>query len=235
MTKSKNPSRFFVNAIANWGAFLFVAIVSFFLSPFIVQHLGATAYGVWSLLVALVGYLGLLDFGVRGAVTRYVAHHYAVDDNEACSSIVTAGLVMFGILGLLAILLSGVFAYFSPTLFNIPETLVLEARIALILGGLTVATTLIGAVFAGVVTGLERFDISSGVEVGVTAIRTIAVVIALNAGYGLVALGYIHLAASVLYGVAAWTTVRRIYPALRLKLRGSLMPHIKTIVSFSAF
>ena len=235
MANTDRTSRFFRNAAANWSAFLFVAIVSFFLSPFVVHHLGGTAYGVWSLLAALVGYLGLLDFGVRGAVTRYVAHHHAVGDNEGCASIVSAGLVLFGFLGSLAILLSGVFAYFSPLLFNIPEAMVQDARLVLVLGGLTVATTLIGAVFAGVVTGLERFDISSGIEIVVTTVRTIAVVIALKAGHGLVMLGCIHLATSILYGLAAWITVRRVYPALRVRFRGALKPHIKTIVSFSAF
>lgn len=232
---TKLSSRFFRNAVANWIAFLFVAIVSFFLSPFVVQHLGGTAYGLWSLLVALVGYLGLLDFGVRGAITRYVAHYHAVSDNEGSSSIVSAGLVLFGFLGTLAILLSGVFAYLSPFLFSIPESMVQDARLVLVLGGLTVATTLIGAVFAGVVTGLERFDISSGVEIVVTTIRTIAVVVALKAGHGLVMLGCIHLGASVLYGLGAWITVKRVYPALRLSFHGPLNPHIRTIVSFSAF
>ena len=229
------PSRFYQNAIANWVAFLFVAIVSFFLSPFIVHHLGGTAYGVWSLLVALVGYLGLFDFGVRGAVTRYVAHHHAIDEDDKCSSIVSAALVLFGILGAMAILVSGGFAYLAPLLFNIPESLVDDSRIVLFLGGVTIATTLIGAVFAGVVTGLQRFDISSGVEIAVTAIRTIAVVAALNEGYGLVVLGCIHLVASVLYGAAAWLTVRRIYPSLRFRTNAPLMPHVRTIVSFSAF
>jgi O-antigen/teichoic acid export membrane protein len=232
---TKLSSRFFRNAAANWIAFLFVAIISFFLSPFVVQHLGGTAYGVWSLLVALVGYLGLLDFGVRGAVTRYVAHHHAVSDNEGSSAIVSAALMLFGFLGTLAILLSGVFAYLSPFLFNIPETMVQDARWVLVLGGLTVATTLTAAVFAGIVTGLERFDISSGLEIAITTIRTIAVVVALQAGHGLVMLGCIHLAASILHGLAAWITVKRIYPALRLSFHGPLKPHIKTIVSFSAF
>ena len=235
MHRSHRPSHFYQNAIANWVAFLFVAIVSFFLSPFIVHHLGGTAYGVWSLLVALVGYLGLLDFGVRGAVTRYVAHHHAIEEDDKCSSIVSAALVLFGFLGALAILLSVGFAYLSPLLFNIPESLIEDSKVVLFLGGLTIATTLIGAVFAGVVTGLQRFDISSGVEIAVTAVRTIAVVVALQEGYGLVALGVIHLVASVLYGAAAWLTVRRIYPALRFRTNAPLMPHVRTIVSFSAF
>ena len=45
------------NAIANATAFLVIAIVGFFLSPYLVAHLGATRYGVWSLITGLVGYL----------------------------------------------------------------------------------------------------------------------------------------------------------------------------------
>lgn len=235
MSEASGRARFARNAIWNWTAFLFVALVGFFLSPFIVRHLGGTAYGVWSLLVALVGYLGLLDFGVRGAVTRYVAHHHAVDDHAGNASIVTAALSLYGLLGLLAVLASGVFAWLAPLFFNIPPELADDARIALVLGGLTVASTLVGAVFAGVVTGLERFDISSGVEIAMTTVRTIAVVIALDAGFGLVALGVIHLAVSILQGAVAWVNVKRIYPALRITFRDRLMPHVKTIVSFSAF
>ena len=235
VTRPDRPSGIARNAIANWAAFLFVAVVSFFLSPFVVNHLGNTAYGVWSLLVAVVGYLGLLDFGVRGAVTRYVAHHHAAGDNEGCSSIVSAGLALFGLLGCAAILLSGVLALLSPLLFNIPEQLANDARIVLVIGGLTVAVALVSAVFGGVVTGLERFDISSGVEILLTAIRTLAVVLALREGYGLVMLGCIHLASSVLYGVAAWLTVKKVYPDLRLRFRIPLLPHVRTILSFSMF
>ena len=214
---------------------MFVSVTAFFLSPFVVHHLGDTAYGVWSLLVSVVGYLGLLDFGVRGAVTRYVAHHHAAGDSEGCSSIVSAGLVLFGLLGVVAILLSGVLAFLSPLFFNIPEPLVTDARIVLVIGGLNVAVTLISAVFGGVVTGLERFDVSSGVEILLTATRTAAIVFALREGYGLIALSGIHLAGSVLYGVAAWVTVKKLYPELRLRFRTPLLPHIRTILSFSMF
>jgi hypothetical protein len=83
---NQNRSRFARNAVANWIAFLFTAIVGFFLSPFVVEHLGATRYGVWSLLAGLVGYLGLLDLGIRQAVNRYVAHHRAVGAHEESPS-----------------------------------------------------------------------------------------------------------------------------------------------------
>src|SRR3954462_11714355 len=134
MTTSHPRSRFARNAVANWIAFLFSAIVAFFLSPFVVHHLGATGYGVWSLLAGLIGYLGLLDLGIRQAVNRYVAHHHAVGAHEESSSVVSAALVLFGMLGAVAVLASSVVAWFAPFVFSIPEPLVDDTRIIVVLG-----------------------------------------------------------------------------------------------------
>jgi len=235
VTAAGRPKGIAKNIAANWVAFLYVAIVGFFLSPFIVNRLGTNAYGVWSLLVAVVGYLGLLDFGVRGAVTRYVAHHHASGDDGGSSAIVSAALVLFGLLGIVAIVLAGALAFMAPRFFNIPGELLADTRVVLCLGGLTVAVTLLGAVFGGVVTGLERFDVNSGIEIVMTTIRAAAVVMALKAGYGLVALGCIHLTISALQGVVAWTAARRLYRAMRLQFRSPLIPQMRTIVTFSAF
>src|SRR6266853_119551 len=224
MTDQSRPSRFARNALANWIAFLFAAIVAFFLSPFVVQHLGATGYGVWTLIGGLVGYLGLLDLGIRQAVNRYIAHYKAVGAHDEGSSIVSAAIRLFGLLGILAICLSGILAYFAPIFFNIPESLVDDTRIIVVLGGLTVAATLMGGVFGGVVTGLERFDIQCGLEIFVTTVRTVAIVLALREGYGLVSLACIQLAASVLNWFVYWAAVHKAYRELRLRFRGPLFP-----------
>jgi O-antigen/teichoic acid export membrane protein len=235
VANTTRPAGISRNVGANWLTFLLVAGVSFFLSPFVVNRLGNTAYGVWTLLTALVGYLGLIDFGVRGAVTRYVAHHHAAGDNEACSSIVSAGIVLFGLLGTVAILSSGLLAFVFPIFFNIPESLVTDTRVVLFAGGLTVAVTLLSGVFGGVIVGLERFDIAAGVEILITTIRTVAIVLALLEGYGLIMLAFIQLASSVLMGVASWAVVQKLYPELRLRFRTPHLPHMRTIVSFSMF
>lgn len=231
----KSGPSIFRNAIYNWAALFYVAAISFFLSPVVVHTLGAAAYGVWSLLVAVVGYLGLLDFGVRGAVTRYVAHHHAVNDLESSSLIMTSAMVLFGVLGSLAVLIACGISWLAPHLFNIPPDLMAEARIVLIIGGITMLATLIGAVFGGAVTGLERFDISSTAEIGLTTFRSAAVFIALKTGYGLVTLALIHLGSAIVYGIIMWIAVRKILPSLRFRFRERLMPWVRTILSFSAY
>lgn len=227
-------SRFTRNAIANWLGFLFTAVVGFFLSPFVVEHLGATRYGVWSLIAGLVGYLGLLDLGIRQAVNRYTAHHRATGTHEESSNIVSAALRLFGFLGALALLVAAALAFLAPDLFNIPGDLVDDARAIILIGGATVAVTLVGGVFGGVVTGVERFDVQCGLDILVTTARATAIVVALKGGHALVALALIQLMSAALNCLVYWIAARRLYRELRIRLGGALGRHIRTIIAFSA-
>ncbi len=232
---NKNPlARFARNAAANWVTWLFTAVVGFFLSPYVVEKLGATQYGVWTLIAGLVGYLGLLDLGIRQAVNRYTARLHAAGDHQEASLTISAALRLFGFLGILAVLLSGVLAYFVPILFNIPPALADDARTIVVLGGIAIGVSLIGGVFGGIVTGLERFDIQCYLEILITTARTVAVVFALRAGYGLVALSIILLSTSIFACVAYYAAARKLYSQLRIRLGGVLGPHMRTILAFSA-
>ena len=234
MTEKNRRPRFARNAVANWTAFAFTAIVGFLLSPYVVSHLGAERYGVWSLIAGLVGYLGLLDLGIRQAVNRYTAHYHAAGAHEEGSLIISAALRLFGFLGILAVLVSAVLAYFAPVLFNIPPELAEDAQAIVVLGGLGMAVSLVSGVFGGIVSGLERFDIQCVLDIFVTAVRTAAIVLVLHEGYGLVALAVIQLCSSVLYCAVFWIAAHRLYAQLRIHLWGVLNPHIRTILSFSA-
>src|SRR5882762_5714592 len=104
------------NVLTNWINYFLSGVISFFLSPFIVRHLGDTAYGVWVLLVSLTGYLGFLDLGIRGAVTRYVAKFHTEGNDKQASQTVSSAFGLFLAAACLAFLASGVFAiWLVPT------------------------------------------------------------------------------------------------------------------------
>src|SRR4051812_46112143 len=144
--------------MSNWVTFVFSAGVNFVVSPIVVRSLGETQYGAWSLLTSMVGYLGLLDLGVRSAVTRYVAKFYAGGEHDSARKLYAAALRIFAAGGLIAILLSVVMAAVIQRAFNIPAELIGTARVVAIVGGISVATALVSGVFGGVMVGLERFD-----------------------------------------------------------------------------
>src|SRR5258705_2635918 len=64
-------------AASNWGRYAFSAGLAFFLAPYVVWHLGNSAYGVWCLIVSLTGLSGSVRLGssrsrnaLRGTLPR---------------------------------------------------------------------------------------------------------------------------------------------------------------------
>jgi O-antigen/teichoic acid export membrane protein len=218
-----------------WLAFAFNVGVGFFLSPFVVHHLGNSAYGIWVLLGSLVGYMGLLDLGVRGAVMRYVALHHARGEDDEAGRIASSGLVIFGGTGLVAITASAAVAALIDRIFHVPPQMVGVARAVVMIGGLSIAVSLVSGVFGGAVTAMQRFDLSSMTDIAVGVARTVAVVVALEAGAGLLGLAVIQLGCSLLQAAIQWGISRRLYPQLHLRLRGVDRTRIRTIMTFSIY
>src|SRR6266850_2031840 len=223
------------NVVSNWGGYAFSLVVNFFLAPYVVRRLGDTGYGVWALLVSLTGYLGLLDLGVRGAVTRFVARFHTAADHRGASSVTSSALLIFSVAGGLAILASVLLALFGINSFNIPREYRTAAQVVLVLGGINIALSLISGVFAGIIVGLQRFDLSNVVEMGVTALRAIAIVLALASGKGIVVLACIQLVFTLSRAAASISLSRHLYGELRVRPDLVSREHLKLIFSFSLF
>ncbi len=220
-----------VNVGSNWATLLLATGVYFFLSPFVARKVGSEAYGIWALLVSLVGYLGLIDLGVRGAVTKFVATAHAAGRHDEAARVTSAGLILFALVALAAALIGSGVALQADRFFEIRRELLAPTRLALFLAGLTVAISIVGSVFSGVIAGLQRFDYCNIVEAAVTVVRTATIVYALQRGGGLVALIEIQLVTALARAAIYALGVHRLYPDLRLRLAGTsdLVP---TLVSF---
>src|SRR5215471_14144525 len=90
------------NVFSNWAGFACACVISFFLSPFVVRHLGNSAYGIWVLIGSLTGYLGLMNLGVRAGVTVYVARFHAETNDKRASTVASTALAIFLAAGTLA-------------------------------------------------------------------------------------------------------------------------------------
>lgn len=229
----QRKTRPFRNVVSNWSVFLFSVVANFFVTPLIVRSLGDTVYGVWVLLGSLVGYLGLLDLGVRGAVTRYVSRLHAAADHESAARFASAGLFLFSASSTVTVLAGLALAASLNHFFAIPAPLLTDARIAVVLIACTIALALLGGVYGGVVTAMQRFDLVGATEIGVEAVRVASVVLALRNGMGLVALATIHVGCGLLRFLTYFVLSRRVYPELRVARRLWTRTQLKKILSFS--
>lgn len=220
---------------SNWGAYILAMAVSFFLSPYVVHHLGNNGYGVWTLILSLTGYLGLLDLGVRGAVTRYVARFHSQAAHGNASNVASSAMLIFSSAGLIAFCTSVVLATLIVGRLKIPPQYLAASRVVLVVTGLSIATSLVNGVFGGVLVGLQRFDLTNGIEIANNLLRTFTIVLFLHLGYGIVTLALIQLGFTLARLAANFRLARHLYPELRINLAFADRAGVKLIFSFSIF
>src|SRR6185312_4829605 len=198
-------------------SFVATTVVSLLMMPFIVHTLGDRMYGLWGLVATLLGYYGLLDFGLTPAVCQHVAAALGRGDRAACNNVVSASLRFLLLVGVLVLLLSGVAAACAPRLARSAADAALFAQILLILG-VSTAFSFPSRVFTGFLIANLRYDLMVGAELVALALRTTLILSVLLLGYGLVAMAWATFAAGLTAMLLqAGLTVRK-YPWLRLRL-----------------
>lgn len=196
MSKARIYAR---NLGANWIGYGAGLLVAFFMSPFVVHSLGDTRYGVWTLLMSLTGYLGLVDIGVRGGTGRYINYHLGRGEDEEVSNVVSTSLLFYTLISVVIFAASALLALFFGDIFpKIPPELGHEAQWVLLLLGLNVWIGFFSSTFTQLLTAAERFDLQMVCDVAVLALRTVATIWVLATGRGLVELALVTVATGLL-------------------------------------
>ncbi len=228
-----STKRFAFNVSMNWAAMAVSMVVPFFLTPFVVRHLGATAYGIWILAVSTVSYLNLLDLGLRSAVIRFVSKATAQERLGDATSAIGAALwfrlIVAAAVSVLSICLSLAF----PHLFKIPQNLQHAGQITVLLCALGVGITLVSGVFGAVLAAINRFDILSSVTMVQTSARAVGVLLILRSGRGLITLAYWELTVVLLSGLLTCAIALKMFPPCRVPIARPDMKVVKMIWAYS--
>jgi O-antigen/teichoic acid export membrane protein len=211
--------RLLASVAANWAGFAAQLAAAFFVSPVLVHALGDRRYGVWSLIESVLAYLMLLDLGVAASVVRYVARFDATGDREALNRLFSTTLCIFAAAGAAIFALTLLAAFPAFALLPVPTDLAAEGRWMLVLLGLNLAVGLPMNVFACVLDGLGRYPAKSAVRTVGVIVRSVALVVVIRSGGGLLAVAAILTAHTVLEHVALAVAAYRYLPALRFSFR----------------
>jgi O-antigen/teichoic acid export membrane protein len=228
-----SKKRFAINVVMNWVAMATGMVVPFFLTPFVVRHLGPLAYGVWILAVSTVSYLNLLDLGLRSAIVRFVSKNATAGKIlEAQKAIGAALWFRFG-MAVVVCLLSIVLAVAFPHLFKVPHDLQRAGQITVLLCAMGVAMGLVSGVFGAVLSGINRFDVTSSISVSQTLARALGVLLILRSGHGLVTLAYWEFAIGLVGSIVTWGAAVKTYPPCHLRLSRPDIATLRMIWSYS--
>jgi O-antigen/teichoic acid export membrane protein len=205
------------NIFGSWLGLGASMAVGFFLTPFILHHLGNVGYGLWVLTTTVTGYYGMLDFGLRSAIIRFVSRDAANQKWEAVSETTSTIFASYSLVGLAITLITLILAWKFDACFHVAPEWSIPGKILLIVMGCGTGLTMPWTVFGGILEGVQRFYLVGLIQAIAVLIRASLTIAALRSGYGLVALGAISIAATFACNLIYSVAVSRICPELRVR------------------
>jgi len=206
-----------MNAASNWAALAVNMVTGFFLTPFIIHYVGKSDYGIWTLVISIVGYYGLLGMGVSSAITPYTARYIGQKDWQALNALVNTALTFFMSIGAIALIASFALAAPLASFFNVSPDRFLAFQYTMWLAGLATAIGFPQNVCVSVCYGHENYVASNFVSIGAALMRAGLTVWLLLKGYGLLGAALAVVASETLSLVANAVLCRIV--AKHVKLR----------------
>ena len=210
-------------------------IIPFIYTPIMLRLLGQAEYGLYGIAHSIMGYIGLLNFGIGGTIVRYLAKYRAEGDREQEARVAGLFIKIYAVVcGLILIagfaFSANVEVYGRSLSAQEVETL----RVLVILMTLNTAIFLPFGVFSSIVIAYERYIFSKLVGMLSTVAAPVLNIVLLYCGFGSVGL---VVAATVLnlvtYGLYTYYSLckLKIRPSFRRTERGLL----REILKFSSF
>jgi len=182
--------------------------------PYIVTRLGNDAYGIFSIVSIVAGYLGLLNGPVAMGNVRFMAEAHANEEWSELRKAALGGLLIGGALSLLGATIMFLAAdALARTVFAIPAALVANAVVAFRLAALSFVLN--GAISAlqSIPIAMRRFDVLNQAGLAVGTLNTVAIVVALWWGWGLLGAVMAQVFSSALglglFSIVAWVLLRK--------------------------
>lgn len=190
-------SRLLKNIFSNWATLVTTIVLAFFVSPILVNQLGAEMYGTWVLIVSLTGFFTVLDFGINSAVVRYVSKYYEEGDQRSLSQIVASALCLFTLVALVFLLFALVFFSDFIALFNLSELSKDIVKTAFVIIVIDLAINLIFGVFQATLCGLHQFLKVNAISITINIVKNAVIVYLLYQGHSILTLAIIQLCATL--------------------------------------
>lgn len=191
-------------AIYNYINLILIVVTGMVLTPFVIRHLGASQYGLYSLSAAILPYLALLDMGMSRTITRYIARYRNEHDTDgemrflaACSYIYIAIILVIAISG-------AILYHYSNSIWSHRFTTEELQDVQQMIGIIIMAHVVIipGNAFTAICNGSGLFAFPRAIQPIKLVLRVVGVIILLLCGTQATALIMLEMALSAVVAIA---------------------------------
>lgn len=202
---------------------LFVSLVlGLFTTRFVLQALGETNYGIYTLVAGIVGMLAILQSAMSNTSMRYMAHSLGTGNIQSINKTFNTTLKLHLFIGLLVVLFIELGGYFMfKYAINIPADKLWQARIVFHFMVITSFVAIIAVPYDAVINAHENLLALSLVDILGTVLNlgVALLLLYLVDSYALIWYGFSVLCIQVLKRVLKQIYAIRHYPEVKLNLK----------------
>jgi O-antigen/teichoic acid export membrane protein len=194
-------------------------LLALLLTPILVRQLGIDRWGIFTLALALVGVLGMLDLGVGPALTRALSQRIGTGEREGEAALVASAIAVLGGFSVIgaAIAWAGVVPLVQRIL-NVPEALQGETIAAMRVLVVAAPMVVINAALWGVLAAHQKFRAANLVTIPVSVFYYLGPVLVLSVWDSLVGAMLALVACRLVNTISYALLVRPLVPGLRVSL-----------------
>ena len=208
-------------------------IINLVYTPIMIRILGDSEYGIYQLVSSIISYLNLLSLGFGASYIRFYSRYKAVNDEEGVKKLNGLFLIVFTIMGIVAVI-AGLFISFNVEIFfndTYTSSDLDIARVLMIFLTINLSISFPASVFISYITSQEKFIFQKLVNIGKTVLSPILSIALLYLGYGSIGMVIVTTAISIIID-----TINVLYCILKLKMRFSFKnPNLKLLKEIAIF
>jgi O-antigen/teichoic acid export membrane protein len=197
------------------------------LTPFIIASIGQVEFGIYALVLGLIGTFGLFDLSLSTSFIKFISEHYNRREFDELNKTINTGLFFYTAFSVIICIAAFAFSYQIVRFINIPENLINTSVYALRIGLLIFFLATSSTIFVSVLISLQKMYINSILGLIVNFLNFCTTILLLKLGYGLNGVLYSQLGTVTLSVLINIILAKRALPEMKISIGSLNFPSFK--------
>jgi O-antigen/teichoic acid export membrane protein len=225
--------RILVNTGSNVTVVVVKLVITFVMTPVFVHNLGNYDYGIWEIMTAVLGYMGLLDIGMKPAISRFSAKYLAEKNQGKLQELYSTSFLFLAIVGILVCVFFAIWAMFWPYLLSENNEVLPKYTLLLFIVGAQLLIVFPGYVAESFLEGFQKYYLKNNITIFNSIVGTIILYYTIQPGNALVLLALVNaIGLSIKYIIYTYLLTRKSMGVLKPIFSLATMRSFKETVGF---
>ena len=222
-----------VNTGSNVCVMFVKLVITFIMTPVLLHNLGNYDYGIWEILVAILGYMGLLDIGMKPAIARFAAKYHALEERGKLQELYSTAWMFLLIVGACLCVFFIMWGMFWPNVLAETPSPQVKYSLLLFIIGVQLLIVFPGYVAESFLEGFQKYYLINNITIFNSIVGAVILYVFIEPVNALVLLAGVNaVGLSVKYLVYTYLLMGKNYGGLKPRIFTASWVSFKEIIGF---